>query len=111
MKEDLAIRLGRNIAEARKAVGKTQSEVAAKVEIETISLSRIERGKVTPGIATLDRIADALGVPLSRLLDGASFKTAALADNIAALLEPLGEADRMLLLEQMQTWAKRLSRK
>ena len=88
MSKDIAVRLGRNIAEARKASGRTQAEVAEKVGIDTVSLSRIERGTVSPSITTLDRIADVLGEPLGRLFDGASSGTAALADDIAALLEP-----------------------
>jgi len=111
MSKDIAVRLGRNIAEVRKAAGKTQAEVAEKVGIDTVSLSRIERGTVMPGIATLDRIADVLGEPLGKLFDGASSGTAALADDIATLLDSLSEADRIFLLEQIQTWTKKLSKK
>lgn len=111
MSKDIAVRLGRNIAEARKASGRTQAEVAEKVGIDTVSLSRIERGTVSPSITTLDRIADVLGEPLGRLFDGASSGTAALADDIAALLEPLSENDRMFLLEQIQVLGKKLSKK
>ena len=53
MSKDIAVRLGRNIAEARKASGRTQAEVAEKVGIDTVSLSRIERGTVSPSITTL----------------------------------------------------------
>jgi transcriptional regulator with XRE-family HTH domain len=110
MGKDIAARLGRNIAAARKAAGKTQAEIAEKVGIETVSLSRIERGVVTPAITTLDRIADTLGVPLGRLFDGVSSRTATMADDIATLLEPLSEEDRHFFLEQIQIWAKRLSK-
>ena len=47
-----------------KKSGKTQAEIAEKVEIDTVSLSRIERGIVCPSIATLDRIAKVLDKPL-----------------------------------------------
>ena len=108
MSTNISIRLGKNISEARKASGKTQAEVAEKVGIDTVSLSRIERGTVTPSITTLDRIADALGEPLGKLFDGVSSHTAALADNVAVLLENLSEEDRIFLLEQLHVWAERL---
>jgi len=110
MGKNIAVRLGRNIAAARKACGKTQAEVAEKVEIDTVSLSRIERGVVAPGITTLDRLAETLGVPLGALFNGASSGSVTLADTIAVLLQQLDETDRIFLLEQMQMWVKKLSR-
>lgn len=110
MGENIATRLGRNIAEARKASGRTQAEVAEKVGIDTVSLSRIERGAVTPSITTLDRIANALGKPLGKLFDGASLNTTTLADNVAVLLEKLSEEDRIFLLEQIQNWTEKLAK-
>lgn len=53
MSKNIAVRLGRNIADARKASGRTQAEIAEKVGIDTVSLSRIEREAVSPSIATL----------------------------------------------------------
>lgn len=111
MSKNIAVRLGRNIADARKASGRTQAEIAEKVGIDTVSLSRIERGAVSPSIATLDRIADAIGEPLGKLFDGVSSNTITLADDVTELLRPLSESDRMFLLEQIQAWSKRLSMK
>lgn len=111
MSKNIAIRLGRNIADARKTSGRTQAEIAEKVGIDTVSLSRIERGAVSPSIATLDRIADAIGEPLGKLFDGVSSNAITLADDVAELLRPLSESDRMFLLEQIQVWSKRLSMK
>lgn len=108
MSNEIAIRIGRNIATARKAANMTQAEVAEQVGIEIVSLSRIERGVVTPGVPTLDRIADALGIALGRLFDGASSNTATLADNIISQLEPLSEDDRLFLLHQLEAWAEKL---
>ncbi|WP_034301610.1 helix-turn-helix domain-containing protein [Herbaspirillum sp. RV1423] len=111
MSNDIAVRIGRNIASARKAQQRTQADVAEAVGVDTVSLSRIERGVVTAGIPTLDKIADELGVPLGRLFDGASANSSALADNIIAQLEPLKDADRLFLVEQFQVWAKKLASK
>jgi transcriptional regulator with XRE-family HTH domain len=108
---DIALKIGRNIAAARKATGRTQAEVAEKVGIETVSLSRIERGIVTPGIPTLDRIARELGVALGQLFEGASASSISLADNFASALVPLNQANRLFLLEQFHVWAEKLSEK
>jgi transcriptional regulator with XRE-family HTH domain len=109
MSNDIALRIGKNIAMARKSSERTQAEVAEKVGIDTVSLSRIERGTVTPGVPTLDKIADELGVPLARLFDGASTNSTTLADTIISLLEPLKEQDRLFLLDQLQAWSKKLT--
>jgi transcriptional regulator with XRE-family HTH domain len=108
MSNDIAVRIGKNIASVRKAAGRTQAEVAEKIGIDTVSLSRIERGVVTPGVPTLDNIARELRVPLGRLFEGASASSSALADTIISELEPLNEADRLFLLNQLQAWARKL---
>lgn len=86
----------------------TQAEVAEQIGIEIVSLSRIERGVVMPGVPTLDRIANTLKVALGRLFDGASSNAHTLADNILSQLEPLNEDDRLFLLDQLEAWAKKL---
>lgn len=111
MSNDIALRIGKNIATARRAAGRTQADVAEKVGIDTVSLSRIERGIVTAGIPTLDKIADELGVALGRLFDGASSNTTTLADDIILQLEPLNEKDRLFLLAQLQIWARKLAKR
>jgi transcriptional regulator with XRE-family HTH domain len=108
MRNEIAVRIGKNIAAARKAAGRTQAEVAERVGIDTVSLSRIERGVVTPGIPTLDNIANELRVPLGRLFDGASANVSTLADTITLELESLSESDRLFLLSQMQVWVQKL---
>jgi transcriptional regulator with XRE-family HTH domain len=111
MSKDIAVRIGKNIAAARKRSERTQADVAEAIGIDTVSLSRIERGVVTAGISTLDKIASEIGVPLGRFFDGASMNTTTLADNIISQLEPLKDADRQFLVEQFQIWAKKLAAK
>lgn len=111
MSNDIAVRIGRNIAEARKAQSRTQADVAEAVGMDTVSLSRIERGVVTAGIATLDRIAGELNVPLGGLFGGVSANSTTLADNIITHLAPLHDEDRLFLMEQLQVWAKQLAKR
>jgi len=109
MEKDIAIRIGRNIANARKAANRTQADVAEKLGIDTGSLSRIERGVVMPNIPMLDRMADELGVALWQLLGTASSSSIAMAENIAVQLEKLNHAERLFLLKQIENWADKLS--
>lgn len=111
MSNDIAVRIGRNIAARRRELGRTQADVAEMVGMDTVSLSRIERGVVTAGIPTLDKLADVLGVPLGQLFDGASTNSAAMADAIIAQLAPLHDEDRIFLMEQLQIWARKLSKR
>lgn len=47
----------------------TQDDVAAQANISTRYYGSIERGKVTPTIYTLAKIADALQMPLHKLCE------------------------------------------
>ncbi len=108
MEKDIAVRIGRNIANARKTAKRTQEDVAEKLGIDTGSLSRMERGVILPGIPMLDRISDELNVSLWQLLGTASLSSAALAENIQSLIEQLDFPERCFLLEQIEVWVKQL---
>lgn len=57
--------IGPRIREARHLAGMTQKQLAALVHVETIQVSRWERGDSVPSVARLERIAEALGVPVT----------------------------------------------
>lgn len=57
-----------NIRQVRLHRDVSQEEVAHRVGIDVGYFGQIERGKRNPTIAVLGRIADALGVPLARLI-------------------------------------------
>ena len=109
MEKNIAARIGRNIAQARKAVRRTQADVAEKLGIDTGSLSRMERGIIMPSIPTLDKIADELGVALWQLIGSASSSSIVMAENIIAQLEKLGQAERLFLMEEIERWVNKLS--
>ncbi|WP_061930188.1 helix-turn-helix domain-containing protein [Aureimonas sp. AU22] len=56
------------IAELRKAKGLTQTQLADKLGIHTITLSKLERGKIQLHVGYMGAIADALGVDALDLL-------------------------------------------
>ena len=59
--------LGRNIRRIREEKGLTQLDLADKTGLTNTSLSQMEKGRMTPSLATLERIAAVLGVPISDL--------------------------------------------
>jgi transcriptional regulator with XRE-family HTH domain len=59
--------IGDNIKRIRIAKNLSQKEVTINAKLDTAQYSRIENGKTDPSVATLDRIAKALGVSLSDL--------------------------------------------
>jgi transcriptional regulator with XRE-family HTH domain len=61
--------IGKNVKRRRERRGWTQFELAAKVRIHRISLARLEAGGKGPSWALLERLARALRVKPSRLLE------------------------------------------
>ena len=60
----------RNLRMARKEQGLTQERLADLSEMNLVHYGRIERAETEPGIRTVVRIANALGVPVSALVEG-----------------------------------------
>jgi transcriptional regulator with XRE-family HTH domain len=69
MRRDL---LSHNIKAARTATHLTQEDAAFRAGMQTAVYSRIERGEVDPHLSTLVKIAEALALPVSELVDGLS---------------------------------------
>jgi transcriptional regulator with XRE-family HTH domain len=65
---DWPIILGRNVRRLRQQKGLTQEAVAFEAEIDLTYMGAIERGKRNPSLLVMARIADALGVHLTKLL-------------------------------------------
>jgi len=66
---DVRARLGANIRRLREDLAVSQEAFADSCEIDRTYISGIERGRRNPTIAVVARIADALGVDISRLFD------------------------------------------
>lgn len=60
--------LGRNLRRAREQREMTQEEVAERSGVHVTEVSRIEGGKRDPRVSTVQRLADAVGVPPGDLL-------------------------------------------
>src|SRR5450830_703735 len=88
------VRIGRNIKIARTQLGITQSELAEALEIENVTVSRIETGAQLPAIDRLEDIARALKTSLTALLADTS-KNSGYAELLAEVMAglPVREKD------------------
>ena len=66
---ELKHRIGLRVREIRKARGLTQETVADLMGRSVDAISLLERGKIAPGLDTLDALSKGLGIPLRDLLD------------------------------------------
>ena len=64
---DATDRVRRNIIRIRKEKGYTQERLAYESEVSKGYLSEIESGKKSPTVKTLGKLAETLGISLSRL--------------------------------------------
>jgi transcriptional regulator with XRE-family HTH domain len=60
--------VGLTLKRLRQAKGLSQVAVAAKAQLTREHLSRLEAGRYDPTLRTLNRLARALGVPVTELL-------------------------------------------
>jgi transcriptional regulator with XRE-family HTH domain len=69
-KSELLKKVGKKVQELRNEKGMKQVDLAAKIQgdIDTTNISRIESGRTNPTIYTLYRIAIALEVSLTDLI-------------------------------------------
>lgn len=65
---DLAMRLSKNLTAQRHSIGLTQAQVAERLGLDTETVSRFERAKHMPSLATLERMAAVLMTTVSELL-------------------------------------------
>jgi len=66
---DVQRALGKNLRQARERAGLTQEVVAERSGVHPTEVSRIESGKRDPRIATVEALAEAVGVSVSDLLE------------------------------------------
>lgn len=84
----LGIRIGRNIKIARLALGMTQADLAEALDVENVTVSRIETGAQLPSIDRLDEAARVLKISLTALLADKD-KDSAMADMLVEAIKDL----------------------
>lgn len=68
-KEQLKKKVGQRIVDLRSQKGWSQSDLARACNKDRQALEKLENGKVNPTIYSLLEIANALEVPLKKLID------------------------------------------
>lgn len=66
--EAMIIPVGDKVRELRKERGWLQQDLADRAGVSMQTVSNLETGRHVPGMATLAKVARALGVPLGQLL-------------------------------------------
>lgn len=69
MRQNWQALLGRNVRRLRQQRKITQEQLAFDAEIDLTYLGGIERGRRNPSLLVMARIAEALSVPLQKLLN------------------------------------------
>ena len=67
---EASARFGANMRSAREATGLSQEKFAQQAGVHRTYIGSLERGKHSPSLWTIVRIARELGVPAQSLLDG-----------------------------------------
>lgn len=76
----------------------TQEQLANKLDIDPVTVSRFERGVALPSLLRLCHIAQTLGVTTSHLLGEGDPRKFSQIDRVTTLLEPLTEAEQRCAL-------------
>jgi len=63
-----AEKLGKNLKRIRTEKGISQGEISRKLEVDKGFVSNIENGKTNPTLATIAKIAKAIGVSVGELM-------------------------------------------
>ncbi len=63
-----AKKLGENIRRIRLGKGMTQGDLCKKLKVEASYMSNVENGNKNPTLATIEKIAKALGVLIEELM-------------------------------------------
>lgn len=100
----LAVRIGRSIKNARAMQELTQAQLAEILEIESVTVSRIETGAQLPSIDRLDEVAKALKVSLTTLLADTS-KSNAMTDLLVDAVKELPAREQKFVLSFALTYS------
>lgn len=98
----MVVRLSRNIAARRRALDLTQAQLAEHLGVDTETLSRFERGKHLPSLATLERLAEQLQTTVAVLLEETTPQANDDALAMTAWLMRLDEDDRAFVRDQLK---------
>lgn len=104
-------RIGLRIKSHRKALDWSQEQLAVVLGIEIETVSRFERGATSPSLKLLEKIADIFSIGLADMFDNEKTVTKCSdIEKVASWFEPLGSADRALVLQTIKPICRRLQK-
>lgn len=71
--DEFTVSLGARLRALREAAGLDVTSLAGRCGMKQPYLSRVEAGRTLPSLRTLAKLAIALGVPLSDVVDGVDY--------------------------------------
>jgi len=107
-KAALGKKVGKAIADRRRAVPMTQEELAERLGVGVEAVSRMERGAIMPSIPKLVEVAEALHSPVQDLLLMFSDRPTDKGIELAKKLDQLSPSDREMVLQIVDLLAHRL---
>ena len=97
-------RIGSFIAALRKEQGLTQEQLAEKLGVSNLSVSRWENGNTLPDLSLMQSICDHTGVTISELLSGARQDPAADRKDGILLVLALWEREKLAKIRPLNLW-------
>jgi transcriptional regulator with XRE-family HTH domain len=116
----LARRLGQNIACYRRRAKLTQEQLAEAIQVETLTVSRYERGTALPSLVTLETLSVLLRISVTDLLadEGNTqaepmpvFPRSEEGEQFLVILESLPSDERSAVMDVLKTLAGFLRKK
>lgn len=101
--------IGNAIAQQRKAVGLTQTQLAERLNLSLDAVSRLERGNIGLSVERLFELAEIFDCETTDLLQTGSTLIRDQAREMEVLLRELSEQERielLALIRQMIAWKK-----
>jgi len=68
MRKEESVKLGQNLKKIRTKKGISQGDIARTLDVSRGYISNIENGKTNPTLATISRLAKAVGVSIDELM-------------------------------------------
>lgn len=106
-----SVRIGAQIKDLRKASGYTQVSLAEACQMDSITISRIERGERSPTLEHLEKLALLFNVPVSIFFNEAETAPGAGEAMALNLLRQLNPEQQSMAVEFLQVYVQLHGRK
>lgn len=99
MKKNDSIKLGKKLAKARKEMGLSQKQLAAKLKLSDKAVSAYEVGRAEPSLDILKQISKATRVPVQYFVDDMSESEHDVQAKLRRIEQELAEVQKLVKLQ------------